>query len=147
MFQVWLPTPLILNVNYSFYHEPNIIEPPAYKSISHLLIKNYSYISHMFWENSVFFSNIKTDKSYYNFKFKNLFLKYVKIIILIFCVMFLMISGVPRGGGGVQIPPSPKFRRPSKIVPNSTWLWKLLKKNLNLWRQHTKMFGKKTVNF
>ena len=32
-------------------------------------------------------------------------------------------SGVP---GGVQTPP-PKFRRPSKIVPNSTRLWKLLK--------------------
>ena len=34
-----------------------------------------------------------------------------------------------RGGGGlggVQ-PPPPKFRRPSKIVPNSTRLWKLLK--------------------
>ena len=31
-------------------------------------------------------------------------------------------------GGGVQTPPQPpKFRRPSKIVPNSTWLWKLLK--------------------
>ena len=29
------------------------------------------------------------------------------------------------GGGGVQIPP--KFGRPSKIVPNSTRLWKLLK--------------------
>jgi len=24
-------------------------------------------------------------------------------------------------------PPPPKFRSPSKIVPNSTWLWKLLK--------------------
>ena len=33
-----------------------------------------------------------------------------------------------RGGGGlgVQTPP-PKFRRPSKIVPNSTRLWKLIK--------------------
>ena len=30
------------------------------------------------------------------------------------------------GGLGVQTPP-PKFRRPSKIVPNSTQLWKLLK--------------------
>ena len=29
------------------------------------------------------------------------------------------------GGWGVQTPP--KFRRPSKIVPNSTRLWKLLK--------------------
>ena len=33
-----------------------------------------------------------------------------------------------RGGGGVQTPPPPlKFRRPSKIMPNSTQLWKLLK--------------------
>jgi hypothetical protein len=34
------------------------------------------------------------------------------------------------GGGGVcggSNPPPPKFRRPSKIVPNSTRLWKLLK--------------------
>jgi len=30
-------------------------------------------------------------------------------------------------GLGVQPPPPPKFRRPSKIVPNSTRLWKLLK--------------------
>ena len=30
------------------------------------------------------------------------------------------------GGLGCSNPP-PKFRRPSKIVPNSTWLWKLLK--------------------
>ena len=36
------------------------------------------------------------------------------------------ISGVPRGWG-VQTPPPPKFRKPSKIVPNSTRLWKLLK--------------------
>ena len=37
-------------------------------------------------------------------------------------------SGVPRGvfGGGSN-PPPPKFRRPSKILPNSTRLWKLLK--------------------
>ena len=39
---------------------------------------------------------------------------------------FLYSSGVP-GGGGVQPPPPPKFRRPSKIVPNSTRLWKMLK--------------------
>jgi len=33
-----------------------------------------------------------------------------------------------QGGGGVFFkPPPPKFRRPSKIVPNSTWLLKLLK--------------------
>ena len=37
-----------------------------------------------------------------------------------------VVSGVPRGGWGVQ-PPPPKFRRHSKIVPNSTRLWKLLK--------------------
>jgi len=38
-------------------------------------------------------------------------------------------SGVPSGGGGLGCskPPSPKFRRPSKIVTNSTRLWKLLK--------------------
>jgi len=35
-------------------------------------------------------------------------------------------NGVRRGGLGVQ-PPTPKFRRPSTIVPNSTRLWKLLK--------------------
>jgi len=32
-----------------------------------------------------------------------------------------------RGVWGVQTPPPPKFRRPFKIVPNSTRLWKLLK--------------------
>jgi len=31
------------------------------------------------------------------------------------------------GGGGGSISPPPKFRRPPKIVPNSTRLWKLLK--------------------
>ena len=31
------------------------------------------------------------------------------------------------GGIGVLNPPPPKLRRPSKIVPNSTRLWKLLK--------------------
>jgi len=38
-------------------------------------------------------------------------------------------NGVPRGGGGFggSKPHPPKFRRPSKIVPNSTRLWKLLK--------------------
>ena len=36
-------------------------------------------------------------------------------------------SGVPREVlGGFQTPPPPKFRRPSKIVPNSIGLWKLL---------------------
>ena len=37
-------------------------------------------------------------------------------------------SGVSRGRGWeCSNPPPPKFRRPSKIVPNSTQLWKLLK--------------------
>ena len=31
------------------------------------------------------------------------------------------------GGFGVFKPPRPKFQRPSKIMPNSTQLWKLLK--------------------
>jgi len=36
-------------------------------------------------------------------------------------------SGVPRGGRfGGSTPSPPKFRRPSKIVPNSTRLWNLL---------------------
>jgi len=40
-----------------------------------------------------------------------------------------MVSGVPRGRGvwGVQPPPPQRFRRPSKFVPNSNRLWKLLK--------------------
>ena len=42
-----------------------------------------------------------------------------------------VIHGCPlayRGGGGGSTPPPPtKFRRPSKIVPNSTRLWKMLK--------------------
>ena len=43
-------------------------------------------------------------------------------------------------GGGVQTPhPTPKFRRPSKTVPNCENCQKLL----NLGRQHPKMFGKK----
>jgi len=53
-------------------------------------------------------------------------------------------SGVPNGGlGGYNTPPPPKFRGPSKIMPDSTRLWKLLKKILNLGRQHPKMFEKK----
>ena len=41
----------------------------------------------------------------------------------------LACSGVPRGGwfAVFKPPPTPKFWRPSKIVPNSTRLWKLLK--------------------
>jgi len=34
---------------------------------------------------------------------------------------------VPRGGGFGVLNPSPKFWRPSKIMPNSTRFWKLLK--------------------
>jgi len=37
-----------------------------------------------------------------------------------------VLSGVPRGCLGGSNPPPPKFRRLSKIVPNSTRLWKLL---------------------
>jgi len=38
-------------------------------------------------------------------------------------------SGVPGGRGwGVQTPPSPKFQRPSKIVPNATRSKKTVKK-------------------
>ena len=37
------------------------------------------------------------------------------------------ISGVSRGVWGVSKPPLPKLQRPSKIVANSTRLWKLLK--------------------
>ena len=51
------------------------------------------------------------------------------------------------GGFGIQTPPPPKFWRPSKIVPNSTRLWKLLKKLLNLGRQNPKMFWKNSVKF
>jgi len=43
---------------------------------------------------------------------------------------------------GCQTPPPPKFGRPSKIVPNSTRLRKLLNL-LNFGRQHPKMLGKK----
>ena len=54
-------------------------------------------------------------------------------------------SGVPGGGGGFRVfKPLPEIPKAlQKIVPNSTRLWKLLKKLLNLGRQHTKMFGKK----
>jgi hypothetical protein len=42
----------------------------------------------------------------------------------------IMLSAVAyrgEGGGGWGVQNPPKFRRPSKIVPNSTRLWKLLK--------------------
>ena len=49
-------------------------------------------------------------------------------VLKICCVQYTQTSGIPRGGFGVFKPfPPPKFRRPSKIVPNSTQLWKLLK--------------------
>ena len=43
----------------------------------------------------------------------------------IFLTKLSITSGIP-GGFGCSNPP-PKFQRPSKIVPNSTRLWKLLK--------------------
>jgi len=46
------------------------------------------------------------------------------LVVTLKAKLFLF-SGVPRGVWGVQTPP--KFRRPSKTVPNSTRLWKLLK--------------------
>ena len=57
--------------------------------------------------------------------------KRVKIILRHVACIFITVfySDVPRGEGlGVQPPPpKKKFRRPSKIVPNSTRLCKLLK--------------------
>ena len=54
------------------------------------------------------------------------------------------ISGVPMGGGFRVFNPLPEIPKAlQKIMPNSTRLWKLLKKLLNLGRQHIKMFGKK----
>jgi len=45
------------------------------------------------------------------------------------CKLITLESMAYRGEGvlGCSNPPPPKFRRPSKIVPNSTRLWKLLK--------------------
>ena len=43
--------------------------------------------------------------------------------------MYMRYSGVPRGGvWGVQTPPPKIPKALQKIVRNSTWLWKLLKK-------------------
>jgi len=42
-------------------------------------------------------------------------------------IYFLFSSGIPRGGGWLGGSTPPKFRKPSKIVPNSTRLCKLLK--------------------
>ena len=54
------------------------------------------------------------------------------------------VSGVREGGFRVFKPPPPEILKAvQKIVPNSTRLRKLLKKLLNLGRQHTKMFRKK----
>ena len=52
-----------------------------------------------------------------------------------------------QGGFGCSnpLPEIPKALQ--KIVPNSTRLRKLLKKLLNLGRQHTKMFGEKAEKF
>jgi len=45
-----------------------------------------------------------------------------------YCVKQCLKQWRTEGGvRGVQPPPLPKFRRPSKIVPNLTRLWKLLK--------------------
>ena len=53
-------------------------------------------------------------------------------------------SDVPRGFWGIQLPPPRKFRRPSKIVSNSTRLWKLLKL-LNLGLQDVRKKGSKIL--
>ena len=47
-----------------------------------------------------------------------------------------------QGGFGCSHPP-PEIPKALQNVPNSTRLWKLLKKLMNLGRQHAKMFGKK----
>ena len=50
-----------------------------------------------------------------------------KNILIITFVFYISVS-YRRGGLGTSTPPPPpKFRRPSKIMPNSTRLWKLLK--------------------
>jgi len=51
-----------------------------------------------------------------------------------------------RRGWGFD-PPSPKFRRLSKIVPNSTRLWKLLKIAKFRTPTHRDIWGKKAVKF
>ena len=53
-------------------------------------------------------------------------------------------SGVPGGVSGVQTPPPPKFRRPSKKSCQTQPDYEnCFKKLLNLGRQHPKIFGKK----
>ena len=57
-------------------------------------------------------------------------LSVVRCVVCIRTRYVLLHSGVPRGaefGGGSTPPHPPKFRRPSKIVPKSIRLWKLLK--------------------
>ena len=51
------------------------------------------------------------------------------------------------GGFRMFKPPTEIPKALQKIVLNSTRLWKLLKKLLNLGRQHTKVFGKKAIKF
>ena len=52
------------------------------------------------------------------------------MILLNWCCRKMILFGFQQwrteGGLGCSNPPPPKFRRPSKIVPNSTRLWKLL---------------------
>jgi len=44
------------------------------------------------------------------------------------CYLYCLFEVAYRGGGvGVSTPPPSRFQRPSKIVPNWTWLWKPLK--------------------
>ena len=73
------------------------------------------------------------DSPYYHLLKYLIFLLKHPVYGYIACLVFpynkignVRISGVPRGVWGFK-PPPPKFRRPSKIVPNSTRLWKLLK--------------------
>jgi len=57
-----------------------------------------------------------------------------------------MLSGVERGGGwGFNPPPTSKFRSPSKIVPNSTRLWKMW--NIAEFRTPTHQDVRKKVKF
>jgi len=64
--------------------------------------------------------------------FHFILLDFITTDLLIFCNE-LMVNSNPQavaywgGGLGCSNPPPPKFRRPPKIVPNSTRLWKLLK--------------------
>ena len=61
-------------------------------------------------------------------------------VTLSLCLSVAYRAGWWGGLGGLQTP-LPKFRRPTKIVPNWTRLWKLLK-IAELRHQHTKISGK-----